>query len=248
MKRIHVLEAMRLVLSLACVVCLPAKAAVIVNGGLEAGFTGWTRADQVGSEGTFALQTGTASPVTASPVPAPPQGAFAAMTDAEGPGSHVLYQDFVVSAPVTPTTLTFSLFVQNQATEFFSPDTLDFATPALNQQARVDILSVSVDPFSVAPGDVLQNLFRTVPGDPLTSGYDTLSFDITALLNAHVNQTLRLRFAEVDNVNLFQFGVDNVSFVSAAVPEPSTWLLALVALGILSAARWQKRRRESIRS
>jgi hypothetical protein len=229
----HVLAAMRLVLSLACVACLPAQAAAIVNGGFETGFTGWTLADQTGSEGTFALQTGTTSPVTATPVPAPPQGAFAAMTDAEGPGSHVLYQDFFVTAPVLSATLSFSLFVQNQALEFSSPNTLDFATPVLNQQARVDILSAGLDPFSVAPGDVLQSLFQTLPGDPLVSGYNTLSFDITALLNAHVNETLRLRFAEVDNVNLFQFGVDNISLISAAVSEPPTWLLALAALGIL---------------
>ena len=229
----HVLEAMRLVLSLACVACLPAQAAVIVNGGFETGFAGWTRSDQIGSEGTFALQTGTTSPVTASPVPAPPQGAFAAMTDAEGPGSHVLYQDFFVAAPVLSGTLSFSLFVQNQATAFSSPNTLDFASPALNQQARVDILTAGSDPFSVAPGDVLQNLFRTMPGDPLVSGYNTLSFDIAGLLNAHANETLRLRFTEVDNVNLFQLGVDNISLTSAAVPEPPTWLLALAALGIL---------------
>ena len=97
---------------------MPAHA-LIVNGGFELGFSGWTRADQVGSEGTFQLQTGTVSPVTLSPVPPPPEGLTAAMTDAEGPGSHVLYQDIMIPAAVGPTTLSFQLFVQNSAPAFF---------------------------------------------------------------------------------------------------------------------------------
>src|SRR5262245_49880601 len=56
----------------------------LINPGFEAGFTAWSRVDQLGSEGTFALQTGTSSPVTATVVPAPPGGTLAAMTDAEG--------------------------------------------------------------------------------------------------------------------------------------------------------------------
>ena len=71
---------------------------VIANGGFEAGFASWTRVDQLGSEGTFFSQSGTLSPVNGDPVPAPPQGTTAAMTDAPGPGSHVLYQDFAATA------------------------------------------------------------------------------------------------------------------------------------------------------
>src|SRR5437016_4892918 len=86
--------------TLACALSLHAYGASINNGGFESGFAGWTRADQLGSEGTFALQTGTASPVNGTTVPAPPGGSTAAMTDAQGPGSHVLYQSFTVTAPV----------------------------------------------------------------------------------------------------------------------------------------------------
>src|SRR3954469_10274990 len=102
-------------IGLATAVCTVAHAVVIVNGGFESGFTGWTRADQLGSEGTFFLQTGTASPVNGDPVPAPPDGTFAAMTDAQGPGSHVLYQDFVVPVGVSTATLSFDWFVGNRA-------------------------------------------------------------------------------------------------------------------------------------
>jgi hypothetical protein len=76
----------------------PGLRAQIANGGFEAGLGGWTSADQVGSDGTFFWQIGTASPVNGDPVPAPPGGLYAAMTDAQGPGSHVLYQNITFTA------------------------------------------------------------------------------------------------------------------------------------------------------
>src|ERR1700730_6191270 len=134
---------------------------VIANGGFEAGLTSWTKADQLGSAGTFFSQSGTLSPVSGNPVPAPPEGTKAAMTDAPGPGSHVLYQDFVATADAAA--LSFALFIGNRASNFFTPTpaSLDFSTPALNQQARVDILKSTADPFSVAASDVLLNLYQT---------------------------------------------------------------------------------------
>jgi len=219
----------------------PARADLIVNGGFESGFSSWTRANQVGSEGTFALQSGTLSPVNAITVPAPPGGTFAAMTDAEGPGSHVLYQDFTVLSPLSTALLTFDLFIGNRAGRFDSPATLDFATATLNQQARVDILLASANPFSVAPSDVLLNVYQTKTGDPLVSGYTPTSQDVSAILNTHLNQQLRLRFSEVDNEFIFQLGVDNVHIQESAqvVPEPSYWVITFV--GVL-AIFWLRRR------
>src|SRR4051794_18589887 len=124
--------------TLVCALSSQAGAAFITNGGFESGFSNWTRSNQLGSEGTFALQTGIVSPVNNDPVPLPPGGITAAMTDAQGPGSHVLYQDFTVSAAVPAATLLFDLFIGNRAGTFFSPNSLDFSTPTLNQQARVD--------------------------------------------------------------------------------------------------------------
>jgi len=215
---------------------------LIGNGGFEAGFASWTRSDQLGSNGTFALQTGTISPVNGTTVPAPPGGTRAAMTDAQGPGSHVMFQDFVVSSsPILSAQLQFSVFIGNRANAFFvpSPPSLDFSTPTLNQQARVDILNSGTDPFSVSAIDVLATAYQTTTADPLVSGYNTVTVDLTSLFAANAGHMLRLRFAEVDNVFTFQMGVDNVSLTVTPVPEPSA--LVLTASG--GAILWRRLRR-----
>lgn len=215
----------------------------IVNGGFESGFSGWTRADQIGSDGTFGIQSDADSVTVATgqPVPPSPEGSNAAMTDAGGPGSHVLYQDFVVGSG--PYLLGFDLFIGNRDldSQFYAGPGLDFSATFqdgsfnLNQQARVDILAVGSDPFSI--GDVQLNLFQTNAGDTIIlDAYQSFAIDLTAFLAPRVGQTLRLRFAEVDNVNIFNFGVDNVRFeTGTSVPEPSTTLLlgaAAIAIAV----------------
>ncbi|MFO0857935.1 MAG: hypothetical protein U0640_11325 [Phycisphaerales bacterium] len=195
---------------------------LINNGTFETGLGGWFAANQLGSDGSFLHQSGAISPVNGLSVQSPPQGLFAAMTDGGGPGSHVLYQDFVIPSGVTNALISFSLFVNNTATAFSTPTHLDFATTALNQQARVDVLTSTSNPFSTAAADVLQNLFQTAVGSPLTTGYTSFTFDATALFAAHQGETVRLRFAEVDNVNIFNFGVDDISVV---VPTPGSLLV-----------------------
>lgn len=230
----------------ALAIAQPTTAApLVINGGFEVGFAGWTRADATGSDGTFFLQTGTASPVNGFDVPSPPGGITAAMTDSEGPGAHVLYQDFLVPGTVSAAMLMFDLFVNNGDSAFVTPNTLAFDTTALNQQARVDILRAASDPFSLSATDLLLNVFRTNVGDPLVSGYTTHSSDIAALLSANAGATLRLRFAETDNVNFFNLGVDNVSLdvttQQVPVPEPATLLLLASGLGAARAARRRKK-------
>jgi hypothetical protein len=164
------------------------------------------------------------------------------MTDQGGGGSHVLYQDFVVPVGVTSATLTFQRYINNHTANFFSPASLDFNSIP-NQQARVDIIKTTADVFSVASGDVLQNVFQTNPGDPLVSGYSLVTANLTSLLQADAGQTLRLRFAEVDNVVFFNFGVDDVhlNIMTASVPEPS--VMALAALGGLATVPFYLRSR-----
>lgn len=219
---------------------LPLHAGLITNGGFESGFGSWNLADQAGSNGGFFIQSGNASPLLGLPVPVPPSGTNAAMTDAEAGGTHILYQDFVVPAGLTSYTLNFSLFINNGAGDFTTPATLDWGTPVLNQQARVDIITTTADQFSVGTGDVLQAIYQTNAGSPLTSGYNNLSFDVSALLQARQGQTLRLRFAEVDNVSYLNLGVDNVDIVAgtanANVPETLPWFVQWAAFaGVLLA-------------
>lgn len=215
-------------------------APLIVNGGFESGFTGWSRVDQVGGDGTLSIQSGTSSPSNGDVVPAPTKGANAAMSDAQGPGAHVLYQDFTAVAGVT--FLSFDLFIGNRGfiPDFASPDTLDFSIAGFNQQVRVDIIDVLADPFSVGVGDVLQSIYQSQSGDPLISGYTNISADIAALMLAHSGQTLRLRFAETDNLGPLQMGVDDIQSGSGSgnpVPEPSSALLVGAGLALMASRR-----------
>lgn len=204
----------------------PSHAANFVNGGFEAGLSGWTSVNQSGSgSGSWFSQTGTVSPLNAFTVPVPPQGTFAAMTDQIGSGSHILYQDIAIDPGAI---LSLQLYINNQATAFFTPSSLDFNVPP-NQQFRIDLLSTSTtDFFGAASTGLLQNLYITNPGSPLTSGYQTLTFD----LSAFAGQTTRLAFREVDNQFFFQVGIDDVALTSAPIPEPSS-LLSLVVGGLL---------------
>lgn len=247
MNTAQIVRTLMLIATFACALTPATAVEIINNGGFNSGFVGWTVANQAGSDGTFSLQTGTLSPVNGNPVPLPPGPTIAAMTDAQGPGTHVLYQDFVVAAAVPSALLSFDTFIGNRANAFFVPNpaSLDFAAPAFNQQARVDILLGSATPFSVAASDILSNVFQTSVGDALVSGYTSHSVDITSLLNAHLNTPLRLRFAETDNVSIFQFGVDNVSIatdIGTAVPETSSLVTTTLGALLFLSSFWLSRR------
>ncbi|MCE9550421.1 MAG: PEP-CTERM sorting domain-containing protein [Betaproteobacteria bacterium] len=227
-------------LTLTCALTQQTSAAqILTNGGFESGFSGWARSDALGSDGTFFIQSGTSSPFNGDPVPAPPGGINAAMTDAGAGGAHVLWQDFIISGPASQILLSFDLFIGNRAGLFATPATLDW-TLIGNQQVRVDILNASADPFSVVAGDVLMPLYQSQANDPLVSGYTNFSFDITSIVNANLGNNLRLRFAETDNFAPLQVGVDNVSIVTATtVPEPSSLLLFVSGclLGLITLMR-----------
>ena len=209
---------------------------ILTNGSFESGLTGWTVVDQADGSGSWFSQTGTLSPLNGFVVAAPTEGTFAAMTDQGGQGSHVLYQDFLVPTGVTAADLSFDYFISNQNGVFFTPDTLDFGVSP-NQQSRVDIITTSADPFSVAAADVL---FPLLAPNADTLVYQMFAMDLTAFLQAHEGETLRLRFAEVDNQFFFNMGVDAVNLdVVSEVPEPAT----LVLFGSGAAAVFLRSRR-----
>ena len=217
-------------------------AQLITNGNFESGnLNGWTVVDQANGNGSWlAYQNGTPLPFSTQFGMEfgirPPQngsGQFVATSDGLSNGSHVLYQMIVVPNGVTSLTISFDFFRANQAPAYFTPNSLDFGVPN-NQQARVDIMSSSwtplTDAFSLAA--VLTNLFQTAVGSPrLDTAFQNFSVTIPITPG-----TYYIRFAEVDNVLLFNFAIDNVSIltgneppVTGAVPEPSTW--AMLGLG-----------------
>ncbi len=215
-----------------------AHAGLITNGTFDAGLAGWTTQNQLGSDGSFSVQTGTTSPINAFTVAAPPQGTTAAMTDAEGPGTHVLYQNFLVPLSVPNAVFAFSYFLNNGADQYYVPQTLDFSTPTLNQQARIDIITPSANVFSLVAADIVRNLFATSVASPLNTGsYLSGQVDITTALQPYLGQTLRLRVSETDNVSFLNFGVDALDITVSAVPEPSTFALAAVLLIGLATVR-----------
>jgi hypothetical protein len=187
----------------------PASAATVGNGGFETGDLGsWTVVDQPGSGGSWFNYTGTNSPVSGSTIAAPPQGTRGATSDMSSPGSHVLYQDIILESGATHT-LSLTLYYRNYAPDFATPATLDFSS-GTNQQYRVDIMRTAAATDSVAPGDVLASVFQTRAGDPSTMAPTPMTIDLTPF----GGQTVRLRFAQVDNQAVFTAGVDAVSITS----------------------------------
>jgi hypothetical protein len=170
----------------------------VANGLFEAGLRGWTVVNQAGGSGSWFVQLGARAPFSGLPQPAPndpPQ----ALSDQLGAGSHILYQD--VAVPSHGGRLTFDLSVDNWAGFYFTPHTLDF-TVVPNQQFRADIVDPA-DPVETAR--ILRRIFLTTWGMP--SVFTTrVVFDMTPF----AGQTVRLRFAEVDNQSFLNVGIDNV--------------------------------------
>jgi hypothetical protein len=188
----------------------PASAATIANGDFEMGtLAGWTHAT-TGNGDWFAYSTGappTAGCATAVELPAaPPGGTWAATTDMASPSAHVLYQDIALE-PNAAHTLSFKLYYTNpQSGTFATQPNLDPNSPGTNMQVRVDAMKPTAGNFSVAAGDVLEPLFGTEAGDPARLPPTLMTFDLTPL----AGQTVRLRFADVNNAGCLIASVDDV--------------------------------------
>ena len=142
-------------------------------------------------------------------MPAPPDGSFASMTDQGGPGQHIWYQDVTISSN---SDLHFDGYIGNRTGDFHTPSSLSQGVFP-NQQFRADIMDPGAPVDDVGAG-VLANVYRTEVGDPPESGYDHVSFNMSAFKG----QIVRVRFAQVDNQFFFQAGVDNV-FLDILDPE-----------------------------
>jgi hypothetical protein len=180
-----------------------ANAAVVTNGDFETGnLSGWQLSNS--GAGSWFAYTGTSTPIEDFTVPAPPQGSYGGITDESGQGLHVLYQD--VTLPPSGTTNQLSLFVYyDSKAPIVSPDSLDPFGGA-NQQYRIDVMKPSAPIDSVASGDVLLTVFRTLAGDSQALAPTLKTADLTSL----TGQTVRLRLAEVDNQFFFNAGADAI--------------------------------------
>lgn len=225
---------------LATAVCLApvhmAQAELITNGDFETGtFAGWTVANVAGGSGNWFIDApGSTTPASGQTTLAAGGGAhgsFYAVSDQNGPGTHVLLQSFLV-APGERVVLSFDMFNNNyDAGPFFNG--LDHnVTP--NQHSRVDILSSSAGAFDTGAG-VLMNVFLGGAPDGNPHPFTHFEFDISAAVAA--GGTFQLRFGEVDNQLFFNMGVDNVSI---QVPEPAPLMLLGASLSAL--LLWRRKR------
>ena len=191
---------------------------LVLNGGFESNggdnsstFTDWTVWNQAGGSGNFFAESGTSVPLSGHTIPSAPEGSFVAVSAQTGPGSHIIYQD--VAIPPQGAQLSFELFIGNRAGVWYHPTTLSYNSGA-NQQFRMDIMDPTAAVNDYGAG-ILQNVYTTAAGDPFVmSGYTT----VTASLDGHAGQTIRLRFAEVDNQSYFNAGIDNVCVIPNDIP------------------------------
>jgi hypothetical protein len=190
-----------------------AQAATVVNGDFETGnLSGWQQTNlPPETNGAWFAYTGTAPPIAeAIEVPPPPASKFAAITSQGGAGTHILYQD-VALEPYYTHQLSLLVYYRSAAPLATpSPETLNSEIPAANQQYRIDVMKPTAPIESVNPSDILATVFATKTGDPEELGPTPLTVDLTPF----AGQTVRLRFAEVDNEFYFAAGTDSVSILS----------------------------------
>lgn len=237
-------------IALACSVAAPnfASAAIelISNGDFSAGLTGWTVVNQAGGSGNWFIDAvGTTTPVSGSATSASgvfgatPAGNYA-VTDQASFGAHALLYAFTVPSVAESVILTFDMFLNDQSglAPLINPAGLDFTAPR-NQHARVDILDAISPALDTGMG-VLSNLFIGDDAGANPNPFTRYTFDLTSLVGA--GGTFQLRFAEVDNVLLYQMGIDNVSIQFTETPEPMTlavWSTLATLGGVIA---WRKTR------
>ena len=176
----------------------------------ESGVLNDWQAVGAGAGGWFVYRDGQKSPDPtrsdpnlAFDLPDPPQGKFAAVTETNGPGTRILYRDVKLDGRFK---LHLSVFYAGVG-GFSSPPSLAHDEPD-NQQFRIDVVAPSAPIDSVAPDDVLVNVFRTSAGDPDRRQPSSVSAD----LSRWAGETVRLRLAATDNRGPVRAGVDDIRF------------------------------------
>ena len=208
---------------------------MIQNGGFEFGLSSWNPLAWPGSNGDVFTSTSTTTPLSGRDAIGPHSGTRYALTDMTEAGAYEIQQTFQLSAAATSAIFSFAMSIDNFANAAtiglgFDP----FNGP--NQYVSVDLFAGTPSPFSSAS---LMNFYKGSTTSFGPNPYVTYTFDITALLNAAGDYTIR--FAEVDNQGYHNMAVDDVSLVVVATPEPGSALL--VGIGLLGIFAGRLRRR-----
>ena len=204
-------------LPLASAAAAPRSATVVDD--FESGtLAGWTL-ERRGNGNWFTYQDGRQAPDPKQSnafvpfnMPNPPQGKFAAVSDAMGPGLQLMYRDIKLEGPVM---LELTVFYVNgidglsgYSSRFVAPRTLAInAGP--NQQFRVDLLAPTAAADSMADADLRATVFETRPDAPARRGPTPIRYD----LSPWAGQTVRLRIATADNQAPMRAGIDNVRLI-----------------------------------
>jgi hypothetical protein len=188
-----------------------ASASIVTNGDFETGnLSGWQEdyLDPIAGH-WFNYTGGMTSPIEHNPLPAPPQGTHAAITDQGDVSRQILYQDLTIPPGGSVNDLSLLAYYEaGMSPDFESPDTLAIDVP--NEQYRIDLMNPSAPLDSVASGDVLRNLLQTTDASPGSLPPTQLTAD----LSPYAGQTVRLRFAVPVTEHTLNAGVDAVSVKS----------------------------------
>ncbi len=192
-----------------CIWPATAGAAKVVNGTFETGnLTGWTLYNQAGGGGTWSAYTGTTSPISGHPIPAPPQGNYAAISDENFESSEIMYQDIKLGRHQRHI---LSLYVYYDAYDTIEgPPTLSYSSGPANEQYRVDVMKPTAAVTSVASSDIFKTVFSTPTGSPESKAPTLLKAKLSSL----AGKTVRLRFAMVAEDYYMQAGTDGVMVTS----------------------------------
>ncbi len=191
---------------------------LITNGGFETGLTGWTVTSSAGSGGSWFADTNPFTPLTGHSTVGPFSGTGYAVTDQVGPGVNALSQDYTVPGGTTSLTLTFDMFIN------------DWAPSAGDESMSVLILGIGGNPVTGAGTTLISTDTLVTAGVP--NPYIAYDFAIAGFVTG---DTYVLDFRETDTVFNMNVGLDDVSLDAAVagVPEPSTIVLLLGALGAI---------------
>jgi hypothetical protein len=209
-------------------VTILAQGNLLQNGSFETGdFTGWQVQLQPGTGGDFFVTKNLNPPLRDNPAFAtagPSDGQFYAVNDSASGGAYTLIQPFNLSAGAHPR-LTFDMFLNNWSGAYLPNDTTLSTLDGPNQHARVDILAGGASAFETGSG-VAMHLLTGGEAHNEAQPYTHYSFDLDPLPAG----AYQLRFAEIDTVQLFNMGIDNVSIT--AIPEPQLWTFASGVLAL----------------